>query len=46
MTYERSLLDKFSDKAILINTTQEKNYFKVVELKEIEFIESSKNKNS
>lgn len=40
------LLDKFSDKAILINTTQEKNYFKVVELKEIEFIESSKNKNS
>lgn len=38
------LLDKFSDKAILINPSQEKNYFKVVELKEIEFIENFKNK--
>ncbi|KQE86336.1 MULTISPECIES: hypothetical protein [Acinetobacter calcoaceticus/baumannii complex] len=36
------LLDKFSDKAILINPTQTMNYFKVVELKEIEYIQSAK----
>lgn len=36
------LLDKFSDKAILINPSQELNNFKVVELKEIEYIQNAK----
>lgn len=36
------LLDKFSDKAILINPSLKLNYFKVVELKEIEYIQNSK----
>ncbi|MFW2012690.1 hypothetical protein ACG9ZD_07435, partial [Acinetobacter bereziniae] len=34
------LLDKYGDKAILINKVQGKNNFKIVEMKDINFIEN------